>query len=90
MVSGMKYTALVNNEGVCTDVEMTGVDGQPLDPAKTYNVGMNSYISASYTFDHADPGTVNYETTAQALINYLQKVKNVDYQGTKRTGVRKI
>mgnify|MGYP000850244980 FL=1 len=90
MVSGMTYTALVNGDGVCVDVEMKGLDGQPLDPAKTYKVGMNSYISASYTFDHADPGTVNYETTAQTLISYLQKVKKVDYQGTRRTTVRSI
>lgn len=88
MVSGLKYTAVTNGDGVCVDVEMTGMDGQPLDSAKTYKVGMNSYISASYTFDHADPGTVNYETTAQTLISYLQKVQKVDYQGTRRTAVR--
>ena len=90
MVSGMTYTALVDGDGSCVGVEMKGTDGQPLDPAKTYKVGMNSYISASYTFDHADPGTVNYETTAQTLISYLKKVQKVDYQGTRRTAVRSI
>lgn len=88
MVSGLKYTAVLDGDGVCVDAEVTEMDGQPLDPAKTYKVGMNSYISASYSFDHADPGTVNYETTAQTLISYLQKVQKVDYQGTRRTAVR--
>lgn len=88
IVSGMTYTAIINGNGLCVDVDMKGLDGQPLDPAKTYKVGMNSYISSSYSFDHVDPGTVNYETTAQTLISFLQKVQKVDYRGTQRTAIR--
>jgi len=88
IVSGMTYTAMINGNGICVDVEMKGLDGQLLDLAKTYKVGMNSYISSSYSFDHVDPGTVNYETTSQTLISFLRKVQKVDYRGTQRTAIR--
>jgi 2',3'-cyclic-nucleotide 2'-phosphodiesterase (5'-nucleotidase family) len=87
--SGMIYTLTVNNEGLCTDVEMKDKSGNLLDPAKTYTVGVNSYISASYKFEHADPGTTNYSTTAQTLLSYLADVKKVNYAGVKRVFVKK-
>jgi 2',3'-cyclic-nucleotide 2'-phosphodiesterase (5'-nucleotidase family) len=89
MVSGMKYTAIVDGNGVCTDVEMKDYEGNPFDPAKKYTVGMNSYISATYGFDHADPGTTNFDTTAQTLINFLKEVKSVNYSGTNRIEIEK-
>lgn len=88
MVSGMKYTALVDENGVCTDVEMKDYSGKLLDADKKYKVGMNSYIGATYVFDHTDPGTSNFDTTAQTLINYLKEVKTVNYNGIQRVGVR--
>lgn len=90
MVSGMKYTAVTNSEGVCTDLIMTAYDGTPFNPAKKYTVGMNSYIGATYTFDHADPGKTNYDTTAQTLINFLLEKKSVNYEGTKRIEIKKL
>lgn len=87
--SGMTYTAIVNNEGLCTDVEMKDMAGNPIDPAKTYIVGVNSYISASYKFNHTDPGTTNYNTTAQTLLDYLADVKKVNYAGVKRVSEKK-
>jgi len=82
--SGMTYTVTVNNEGLCTDLEMKDKTGKLLDADKMYKVGLNSYISASYKFDHADPGTTNYNTSAQTLLDYLKDVKNVNYAGAKR------
>jgi len=90
MVSGMKYTVVTNSEGVCNDVVMTTYDGIPFDPAKKYTVGMNSYISATYTFEHADPGTTNFDTTAQTLINFLKEKKSVSYAGTNRIEIKKL
>ena len=84
MPSGMTYTVIVDADGLCTDVEMKYLQGNLLDPAKTYTVGVNSYISASYTFDHKDPGTTNYNTTAQTLLDYLVEVKKVNYAGVRR------
>ena len=87
--SGMTYTVIVNSEGLCTDVEMKDMAGNPIDPAKTYTVGVNSYISASYKFNHTDPGTTNYNTTAQTLLDYLAEVKKVNYAGVKRVFEKK-
>jgi 5'-nucleotidase / UDP-sugar diphosphatase len=88
-VSGMKYTAVVDANGVCTDMEIRDYKGNPFDPSKKYTVGMNSYISATYKFDHADPGNTNFDTTAQTLINYLKEVKSVKYEGENRIGISK-
>lgn len=82
--SGMTYTVIVNADGVCSDVEMKDSSGNILDARKTYTVGLNSYIAASYKFNHTDPGTTNYNTTAQTLLDYIGDVKKVNYAGVKR------
>ncbi len=82
--SGMTYTVKANSEGLCTDIEMKDLSGNRIDENKSYTVGINSYISASYKFSHTDPGTTNYNTTAQTLLDYLGEVKKVNYQGVKR------
>ncbi len=82
--SGMTYTVIVNADGVCSDVEMQDSSGNPLDSNKTYTIGLNSYIAASYKFNHQDPGTTNYNTTAQILLDYLSAVKKVNCTGVKR------
>jgi len=87
--SGMTYAVTVNSEGLCSDVEMKDKAGNLLDANKTYTVGINSYISASYKFNHTDPGTTNYNTSAQTLLDYLNDVKKVNYAGTKRVFVKK-
>jgi 2',3'-cyclic-nucleotide 2'-phosphodiesterase (5'-nucleotidase family) len=88
-VSGMNYTVMVDDTGKGLDVELKDKTGNQFDPARKYNVGMNSYIGASYKFDHADPGEARPETTAQTLIDFLKVVKTVDYEGVKRVEVRK-
>ncbi len=87
--SGMTYTAIVNSEGLCTDVEIKDRTGNLPDETKTYTVGVNSYISASYKFDHTDPGVTNYNTTAQTLLDFLGDVKKVSYAGVKRVSEKK-
>jgi 2',3'-cyclic-nucleotide 2'-phosphodiesterase (5'-nucleotidase family) len=82
--SGMTYVVIVNSEGLCSDAEMKDKSGNLLDVNKTYTVGLNSYIAASYKFNHKDPGTTNYNTTAQTLLDYLGDVKKVNYSGVKR------
>jgi len=83
--SGMTYTVIINSEGLCNDVEMKDKTGKLLDTTKTYTVGLNSYISSTYKFNHTDPGTTNYNTTAQTLLDYLGDVKKVNYAGVRRT-----
>lgn len=87
--SGLTYTVITNSEGVCTDVDIRDKSGNLPDPSKTYTVGLNSYISASYNFPHADPGTTNYITSAQSLLDYLAEVKKVNYSGVVRVNVKK-
>ncbi len=87
--SGMTYTVTINSEGICTDVDMKDTSGNAFDKYKSYTVGVNSYISASYKFNHTDPGTTNYNTTAQTLLDYLGEVKKVNYEGVKRVFEKK-
>jgi 2',3'-cyclic-nucleotide 2'-phosphodiesterase (5'-nucleotidase family) len=82
--SGMTYTVSVDTDGTCASVEMKDLSGKLLDETRTYTVGLNSYISASYKFNHKDPGTTNYNTSAQTLLDYLGEVKKVNYSGVKR------
>jgi 2',3'-cyclic-nucleotide 2'-phosphodiesterase (5'-nucleotidase family) len=85
--SGVKYTVVTDQNGLCTAVNLTNMNGAPLDPGKEYTVGVNSYIAASYSFDHRDAGASQFKTTAQTLIEYLGKMKNVSYDGVSRTRI---
>jgi len=87
--SGMSYSVTVNAEGLCTDIEIKDKTGNSLDVTKSYTVGLNSYIAASYKFDHKDPGTTNYNTSAQTLLDYLGDIKKVNYAGMNRVSVKK-
>jgi len=87
-VSGMNYSVITNTDGKCKEVIMLDNSGNPLDPTREYKVGMNSYISASYKFDHRDAGTTTYSTCSQLLIDFLGEVKKVNYSGVKRTQVK--
>jgi len=83
-VSGMTYTVTTDGNGLYLGVELFDVAGKPLDQNRDYTVAMNSYIAASYRFDHRDPGTSATITTAEVLINYLKKTGPIDYSGVKR------
>jgi len=83
-VSGLNYTVTTDSEGKCAGVEIVGYQGKPLNPAKEYTVAVNSYMAASYRFNHRDPGTTASQTTVQVLIDYLSDVKKVNYSGVKR------
>ncbi len=85
--SGMTYKVVTDASGNCTDVVMMDLAGKPLSPAKEYAVGMNSYVAASYKFDHTDPGTATSMTTAQILIEYLLEVHRVNYKGSRRVSM---
>ncbi len=87
-VSGMNYTVLTDKTGSCSDVVMCDKSGNLLDVKKEYLVGMNSYISAVYKFDHRDAGTNSYNTCSQLLIEYLGEMKKVNYSGVKRVSIK--
>jgi len=84
-VSGIYYNVAADGQGHCLSVDLfDNVTAKSLDPEKEYTVAMNSYIAASYRFDHADPGITGSITTAEILINYLKEVKKINYSGEKR------
>lgn len=76
LVSGMTYTIHTRN-GKAVKVTMKDLNGNPLDENKRYKVGMNSYISSSYRFDHADSGHETTATASDALIKYLKQQKEI-------------
>jgi 2',3'-cyclic-nucleotide 2'-phosphodiesterase (5'-nucleotidase family) len=88
-VSGIEYT--VNySEDTASSVKVNSIDivtpdGNPLDESKTYWVGLNSYIYATYEFAHQDPGRSTYKTMAEILVDYIGKgVDAQQYKGIKR------
>lgn len=87
-VSGMTYTIIRKSGTNSIDVEMKLADDRKLKKNKSYNVGLSSYIASSYKFDRNDSGKSLFITTAQALINFIEKKKTVDYKGTKRASLK--
>jgi len=83
-VSGLTYTVITDASGKGISVELKGKSGQAISDAQIFTAGMNSYIMSSYSFDHTDPGESMYITTAQALINYIEQKKEIDYNGVVR------
>jgi hypothetical protein len=82
-VSGITY--VYPKDGKASDVILKTYDGKGLDESKRYGVGMNSYIATSVKFTGSENGRSLYKTTAEILIEYLEKVKEVDYAGITRT-----
>jgi 2',3'-cyclic-nucleotide 2'-phosphodiesterase (5'-nucleotidase family) len=84
-VSGLRYTVTSDEQGHCLGMELLNDStGKALDSTRKYSVAMNSYIAASYHFDHSDPGVTGSITTAEILINYLKSKKKVNYANVKR------
>lgn len=78
-VSGMHITHQQNGS-----ISLTDYQGKPFDQNKTYKVAMNSYIATSYNFDHTEEGIYTFETSAQALVDYILHLNEVDYKDEKR------
>ena len=83
-VSGATYTVITNDEGLATDAILKLPDGSIPEGSKIFNTGISSYITSSYTFDHADEGTSLFIITAQSLINYIKANEGLDYTGIVR------
>jgi 2',3'-cyclic-nucleotide 2'-phosphodiesterase (5'-nucleotidase family) len=87
-VSGMSYTIITDSIGNCMSVEMKDNSGVTIDPFHDYTVAINSYIASAYRFDHRDPGSSTGLTSEEILINYLQYIKKINYNGVERTFVK--
>lgn len=84
-VSGITY--VLPKSGNAKDVIIKTADGKKLDENKRYPVGMNSFIASAYEFTGSEKGKSLHKTSADALIDYLRKVKKIDYAGKTRTAV---
>jgi 2',3'-cyclic-nucleotide 2'-phosphodiesterase (5'-nucleotidase family) len=87
-IGGGSYTIYVDKNQKLKRIVIKTDEGDTLHPDSTYTVGLNSYISDSYKFDHKDPGKSMYVTTAENIINYIQQKGTIDYAGVDRITVK--
>ncbi|MGM0497815.1 MAG: bifunctional metallophosphatase/5'-nucleotidase [Bacteroidota bacterium] len=88
-IGGGSYTIHLNNENELKRITIRNEDGEKLHADSTYEIGLNSYITETYTFDHEDKGESLYVTTAKNIIDFIKEKKNIDYSGVKRIHVEK-
>jgi hypothetical protein len=67
---------------------MCDLSGKTLNPDKIYTVALNSYISAAYTFENSDHGTIRDLTTEECLIRFLLYRHKVQYKDAERAKLR--
>ena len=72
-VSGLVYIVTADKDGKVKSIDLRDRRGNPLDENKTYTVGINDYISASYKFNHKDPGKSLMLTAAEVLLQAIEK-----------------
>ena len=68
--SGIRYT-IYTHDGNVTRIDITDMEGRPLDESRTYRVAMNSYIATAYTFPHDGEGEELMDIDTELLIDYL-------------------
>lgn len=84
--SGITYSAHLHkgNKMDITDIKLA--DGSPLDPQKTYTVGVSSF-AAGADFPHKDPGRALNLPGRDCLIQFLRKHGKVDYAKVRRAHI---
>jgi 5'-nucleotidase / UDP-sugar diphosphatase len=86
--SGLRIKLKKGADGSLSEITLLTDKGVKLDPARTYKVAMNNYMTTVYKYAHTDPGKSLFTPTADALIGYLKKIKEVkSYKGEKRVDV---
>jgi 5'-nucleotidase len=88
--SGITIKVILDAEDHLADVVLKTEDGTPLDLDQTYTVAMNNYMTQVYKYTHSDPGQSLYMETADALINYLKKDRQLrSYRGENRIRIER-
>ena len=88
-IGGGSYTIHLNDDRELKRITIKNEEGKKLHADSTYEVGLNSYITETYTFDHKDKGESLYVTTAKNIIDFIKEKENIDYSGVKRIHVEK-
>ncbi len=86
--SGIRTKLKLDEKGELKDVILLTENGAPADMSRVYTVAMNSYMTQVYRYKHSDPGQSLFVSTADALITYLKKNKDLrSYRGEKRIAI---
>lgn len=80
LVSGMTYK-LYTKGGEVDRIEMSLLDGRPLEEGKYYRVALNDYIVSAYKFPHARPAKPTGKSSEEAIIEYIRSRKEIVPQG---------
>ena len=89
--SGIKVQYYQRSADTVERIELFNEDGTPFDLNKTYKVVINSYMASAFSFKHQDPGTGLFRPSAETIINYLRKIKEVpDYNSVERMKVEMV
>lgn len=87
--SGIKVKYILKDKKTIKDVIFYTESGEDLDMEKTYSVAMNNYMASVYNYEHADPGTGQFVTTAENMIDYLKNLGTVpSYKNEKRVELK--
>lgn len=87
-VSGFQYTIAADSKNSDYKVKkMLTADGKKFNMKKTYKVSLNSYVYSTNKSVSSKPFYNTYKTSADALMEYLEKVKTVDYTGAHRVTI---
>ncbi len=89
-ISGGSYKLVVDNNKELKDIILFDNNKSELDSTRTYKVGLNSYIGNSYKFSHNGETENTNTTTANNVIEYLSRKKEIDYSGSKRVTIEMV
>ena len=83
-VSGITYEIERNRQKKITKLQVKMADGSQINLQRTFKVVMNSYLAAVCKYEKSDEGHSLFRTSADLIIDYLEKQPAVDYNGVKR------
>lgn len=87
--SGIHLRYIFENDAL-KSIELLTNDGQSLELDKIYKVAMNNYLATVYAFPNKESGKSQHITTANATIQWLEKLGQApDYSADKRIEIIK-
>lgn len=77
MTAGVKYKVTKSKDAKVKSIVIMDLKGKKLKNNRTYQVGMNSYISAAFSFDKSTFDREISFSTASMLVDYIRKIKDI-------------
>lgn len=88
-VSGLQIRLQSTKKGRLKSIELKTIEGKELQN-KTYSVAINDYMAASYELKFLKNGKEHSILDSENTIEYIKKLKHVNYKGVKRVIVNSI